>query len=1234
MTIIGENKMDNNVKKLIALISSAAMLFSMAPMALAEDTAETDAAVIEEAPAADLEVAYTPENGVYYDEDFSSFASGTLVNLEAATSPNTTYEESNGMTFSMGSRPSDYGASYMAVTDGTLQVVIGKYPNGGRNPKITLSRTTGIEVTNDLVTSLDMNFKEGNTNNTITFVDSLNNEYTYSLSDDSYCGQNVNLTYAIREGSDVFVAKVGDQLIDLKFVETNLVDLASIYVSDATLITVSLDNITVKDEVFSLNSDDVFNFVGNELNIANGNANVTENGDAYDIIGGFTLPTTSIADASIEWKIYQVADGSDTREETEFLNVVDNATVEMDASKDFTGYTGLLVAEVSYNGEKKEFTYSINLPTVDTLLQNIANSFDILSGNTGITLNGSVYTVTKNFTVPSSDVVNITWQAYVAAKGSSDYTPSDIVTINSSNTSKITIPDGFDVAANDVKLVATISLRDASTTIEYPLDIQCGTTGDEIIYYDQNFSALPTGNLVACDGVTSNDTYADMGMTFVCGARGGGGGDKFNIAIEAPQTGTGNIMSFVMSDYASDLRAGPTMTLTKSRDSVFANGVYFSADITFTATNNNLLITDNNSTSFYVSLSDSESNLVGKSLTWKIVSRGGTTTAVAYDGATPVKVVKNATGLKNVTSIGIETNVVTQKISVANMYIADSTYAIPDADIFAADTKSFDLVANGVTKTSVDGQIVYSLDSIRDITLPTLTFSSIEWKAYQKEKGASDDTWTETSFLVANGNTLGVYPTSEINNYDVKLVATITYGSAETAKEFTMQLPNPDDELKAALESGYEVVTSNDDATKQVNLSLKPVLKYDIKLPSSITGSRNVTVSWKSSDEEHIKLNNNVAEIYTQDMDSHDVTLTATVKYKKGTVEYSQDVEFPVSVAFTEEDKASTDAALDKYKVRFDTAYEANFSGIPSSASSNITLPTEAYFGSKISWLSSAPTVISNTGAYKRPSSTKNVILTATIMSGASSESKNFEVRVAGSSSSGGGGGGGGGSVSSTGTVSGGSGGGALAGNNVTTIPDKVTGQEIVDDLLNERYEAENAFSDLGSVVWARDAINALAEKGIVNGKTETTFAPNDNVTRAEFAKMLMGTFGLGGSVYTTSSFNDVSTDAWYFSSVETAYNLGIITGVGNGMFAPDALISRQEMAVMVQRAAKVCGKTPAAVQEATVFADDADIADYAKEAVTELNAAGIINGVSATSFAPLSNATRAQAAKILYSFL
>lgn len=72
----------------------------------------------------------------------------------------------------------------------------------------------------------------------------------------------------------------------------------------------------------------------------------------------------------------------------------------------------------------------------------------------------------------------------------------------------------------------------------------------------------------------------------------------------------------------------------------------------------------------------------------------------------------------------------------------------------------------------------------------------------------------------------------------------------------------------------------------------------------------------------------------------------------------------------------------------------------------------------------------------------------------------------------------------------------------------------------------------------------------------------------------------------------------------------------------------------MVMRAAKATSKVPEAVVEAANFADSGSIADYAKEAVDTLQRAGIINGMTDTTFAPNGNATRAQAAKILYAFL
>lgn len=202
----------------------------------------------------------------------------------------------------------------------------------------------------------------------------------------------------------------------------------------------------------------------------------------------------------------------------------------------------------------------------------------------------------------------------------------------------------------------------------------------------------------------------------------------------------------------------------------------------------------------------------------------------------------------------------------------------------------------------------------------------------------------------------------------------------------------------------------------------------------------------------------------------------------------------------------------------------------------------------------------------------------------------------------------------------------------MAAVQPQKTADEINEQLKKELEEAGNAFRDLGSVSWARDAINGLAAKGIVNGKSSDSFAPNDSVTRAEFIKMLMSALELNSDAFRTSSFGDVSTDAWYFVSVETAYNLGIVTGA-DGRFNPNAEITRQDMAVMLVRAAQVSGKTFADGQSKN-FADASSIAPYARDAVDTLSKAGVINGISETEFAPCETATRAQAAKLLFGIL
>ncbi len=173
------------------------------------------------------------------------------------------------------------------------------------------------------------------------------------------------------------------------------------------------------------------------------------------------------------------------------------------------------------------------------------------------------------------------------------------------------------------------------------------------------------------------------------------------------------------------------------------------------------------------------------------------------------------------------------------------------------------------------------------------------------------------------------------------------------------------------------------------------------------------------------------------------------------------------------------------------------------------------------------------------------------------------------------------------------------------------------------------SFSDLDQAEWAKQAIMVLSVKGIVSGYGDGTFNPNGNITRAEYCQILIGAIGktnLAADVL----FNDVPSEAWYYHAVSVANSLGIVSGYGDGNFGPNDLITRQDMALMTYKAAQVMNKDVSSVRTMS-FADAGSIAEYAATAVQTLADAGIINGVSDTEFAPVANATRAQAAKILY---
>ncbi len=231
------------------------------------------------------------------------------------------------------------------------------------------------------------------------------------------------------------------------------------------------------------------------------------------------------------------------------------------------------------------------------------------------------------------------------------------------------------------------------------------------------------------------------------------------------------------------------------------------------------------------------------------------------------------------------------------------------------------------------------------------------------------------------------------------------------------------------------------------------------------------------------------------------------------------------------------------------------------------------------------------------------IIITVTAPNGAT---KTYELKITYSTSGGGGGGGGGG-------PSGGPGG--LGG--IPTEPTTPT-------TPTTPSRPSDKFKDLNGYDWALDAIDKLVTKGIVSGTSATTFEPEKSVTRAEFAKLVVASFGLTLNSDKVISFSDVNQSEWYKQYVDIAVSNGIVTGYENNTFRPDNTITREEMCVMLARALKSYELED---KESRIFADANKVSDWATDAVALLSSHGIINGKGNDMFAPLDNASRAESA-------
>jgi hypothetical protein len=181
-----------------------------------------------------------------------------------------------------------------------------------------------------------------------------------------------------------------------------------------------------------------------------------------------------------------------------------------------------------------------------------------------------------------------------------------------------------------------------------------------------------------------------------------------------------------------------------------------------------------------------------------------------------------------------------------------------------------------------------------------------------------------------------------------------------------------------------------------------------------------------------------------------------------------------------------------------------------------------------------------------------------------------------------------------------------------------------------DKTEVKVIYKDFQGYEWSKEAIEAMAKEKIINGRKNGIFDPSANITRAEFATLVTKMMGYPTEEMNLS-FKDVSKDAWYYDYVGTAYKNGLINGRSETVFDPNGNITRQEMAVIVAKVLEKKGYEKSSLDHLNIFKDTENIASWAKDSVSLCVKEKIISGMGDENFAPKENANRAQAATMLY---
>lgn len=178
-------------------------------------------------------------------------------------------------------------------------------------------------------------------------------------------------------------------------------------------------------------------------------------------------------------------------------------------------------------------------------------------------------------------------------------------------------------------------------------------------------------------------------------------------------------------------------------------------------------------------------------------------------------------------------------------------------------------------------------------------------------------------------------------------------------------------------------------------------------------------------------------------------------------------------------------------------------------------------------------------------------------------------------------------------------------------------------------------FTDVSRNAWYANAVEYVATAKLMNGTSATSFAPDETMTRAMLVTVLWRY--AGSPAVGTNSFSDVPNDSWYTAAVAWAAETGVVSGIGEGKFAPNGNITREQMATILYRYSNYIELDTTARTDLSTFPDTSSISGYAKEAINWAVALGLINGIqngNTVTLAPQGNATRAQVAAILMRYI